>query len=322
MFTVGINIDDNVINFMELYSEEIIKQLSSIYNFNQLEAMKRLNINLNISNNNIYNKKNDKKDTKNNSLKKSKIPLPFLGDICKDNCHAIKLNYGLYTQCNNNFKTIHNGKQLCMTCLNQIQKNNDPNPKYGYIQERIEKGVNFKDSNGKTPVSYGNIMEKLNISKNDVLNVCADLGITIPEEQFIVNKTTRGRPKKDTSAIDTSSEEGESVKKGRGRPPKEKKEVKNIYENLTNDNLLNNKISILHDKLELSNLQKEVINNKDKVIDNDSDEDNDSEEELTVFEFHFDNQKYLKSEDNTLYDFNTHEEIGEWDMVNKKINFI
>ena len=57
--TYNINIDDDVINFVQIYSETIIKELSSIYNFDQIDAMKRLNINLNINNNS--NEDNSKK---------------------------------------------------------------------------------------------------------------------------------------------------------------------------------------------------------------------------------------------------------------------
>ena len=49
-------------------------------------------------------------------------------------------------------------------------------------------------------------------------------------------------------------------------------------------------------------------------------DDSSDEEELAVTEFKIEGVKYLKAADNTLYDFKTHEEIGEWDPSKGIIN--
>ena len=149
------------------------------------------------------------------------IPLPFCGVICDDWCKGIRLNHSLFTQCT----MLPADGEFCKTCQKQADKN-DGVPTYGHIRDRFEKGNDFRDPKGKPVVFYGNVMEKLNISKEAATEEAAKFGWEIPEELFEVKKAQRGRPKKDTSASDTDSENGEvKEKKPRGRPKKDKKVV-------------------------------------------------------------------------------------------------
>ena len=43
------------------------------------------------------------------------------------------------------------------------------------------------------------------------------------------------------------------------------------------------------------------------------------DEEINVCEFYHEGNNYLKSDDNTIYDYETQDEIGTWDEKNKKI---
>ena len=43
------------------------------------------------------------------------------------------------------------------------------------------------------------------------------------------------------------------------------------------------------------------------------------EEETVVVPFTFKGVKYLKAADNTIYDINTHEEVGVWDEEKQEI---
>jgi len=164
-----------------------------------------------------------------NPTKKGSIPLPFCGVINRGCCYGIRLNHGLYTQCTNEISD-HTGRHpVCSTCNKQIDKNSNNEPTYGYVTTRLEKGDNFR-AKGKGPVNYGNVMDKLNISKADAVKAATELGWTIPECQFEVKRATRGRPKKDATAADTASEISEedlpqSEKKQRGRPKKDKKVI-------------------------------------------------------------------------------------------------
>ena len=201
----------NMKRMVEKIGEHIVRELSNKYNFPQEEAMDHLDL-------------RSKKETK---KKQSGVAIPFCGKMNEDNCEAIRLNHGLYTQCTNSKCKLNKGHGVCETCNKQISKNSNNLPTYGYISERLEKGSNYRDPKGKEPVNYGNVMEKLKINRNDAEREAANQGVTISEDQFEVKKAQRGRPKKETTAADTSGSEEEMPKseKKRGRPKKEKEIV-------------------------------------------------------------------------------------------------
>ena len=60
-------------------------------------------------------------------------------------------------------------------------------------------------------------------------------------------------------------------------------------------------------------------NNKNKGPQTVSAEESSDEEELAVTAFNIDGVKYLKAADNTIYDFKTHEEVGNWNPALKQI---
>ena len=214
--------------------------------------------------------------------------MPFVGEMCKEKCNGIKLNHGLYTQCEREGKINYKEYKVCEGCMKDIEKNGKP--KYGYIQERVEKGEDYRCPKGKKVIKYGNVIEKLKLKREDVEKEAKRLGIKIDEKEFEVEKIKRGRPaKRETAVLDSSSEEGDVVKRGRGRPKKEKKSV------------------ISDSKIEMS----EVVEERE--------EEEEVEVELAVSEFTIKGKKYLKAGDNTLYDLDTHEEVGIWNPTNKNI---
>ena len=260
---------------MEEYGRKVVKELARENEFSEEEGLRKINITV-------------KKMEEIKMKELSKIPLPFTGVLCSDNCNGIRLNHSLYTQCTNKHTISHNGYNLCKTCDKQREKNSNDKPTYGYIQERIEQGENYVDSKGKKPVSYGNVMEKLNISRKEVEKEAEKVGIIIDEKHYEVKKGQRGRPKKSMTSsqdvIDTASESSERseepVKRGRGRPKKEKKTVEEEVQE-----------------------EKEVKEEENESSD---------EEELAVTEIIYKGKKYLKAGDDTIYDIETHEEIGRW----------
>jgi hypothetical protein len=238
--------------------------------------------------------------------KKSSIPVPFCGNISQGKCDTIRLNHGLYTQCTNDSseeKGVHN---VCVTCDKQISKNTNGMPTYGYITERVEKGDNFRDPKGKAAVNYGNVMEKLKITRHAAEREAANQGLVIPEEQFEVKTARRGRPKKDTTAVDTSGSEDEPVKeeKKRGRPKKEKEVVSSVGDVLINQ--LVNAVNETKEEEEEEEANTEVTPikmTKDGYI---------TLEEAKGADY------LINEKDNTLYDVNTWDEVGTWDPVSKK----
>ena len=247
--------------------------------------------------------------------KGKKIMLPFCGRIDEERCQGIKINYCLYTQCENNIFQ----KNLCKTCHKQSEKNSDGKPNYGTIDERLDK--NYKDKNGKQPIKYSKFIEKMNITREMAEKEAEEQGVTIPEEEFEIKKTGRGRPKKSTSTTDTSDEESIAEPKKRGRPPKEKKVIENGN---VGDDLIKNLIEEANKsepKKTATPPPKEPTPEPKKTAtpEPENNDDSDDEEETVVAPFTFKGVKYLKAADNTVYDINTHEEVGVWDEEKQEI---
>ena len=137
-----------------------------------------------------------------------KILLPFCGVVQDDWCMAVRYNRGLFTQCTNACK---GDSKFCTTCMKHVSE--DGVPQYGLIEERGNEG--WTCPKGKTPVNYGNIMAKIDVTKDQAIAEAAKLGWTIPEEQFEVVKTRKGRPAK-------KAKEADEKPKKRGRPKKTK----------------------------------------------------------------------------------------------------
>lgn len=279
---------------------EVVSEISKRYGLDEIEVKKEIGLEVKIE--------KEKKE------KEKRIMIPFCGRIDEERCQGIKINYGLYTQCENKIFQ----KNLCKTCHKQSEKNSDGKPNNGTIDERLDK--NYKDKNGKEPTKYSKIMEKMNITREMAEKEAEKQGITIPEEEFEIKKSGRGRPKKSTSTTDTSDEESIAEPKKRGRPPKEKKVIENGN---VGDDLIKNLIEEANNtqpKKTTTPPPKEATPTpKPLTPEPDNDDDSDDEEETVVAPFTFKGVKYLKAADNTVYDINTHEEIGIWDEEKQEI---
>tara|TARA_Y100000389_G_C17369348_1_gene468131 strand:+ start:41 stop:928 length:888 start_codon:yes stop_codon:yes gene_type:complete len=287
-------IEERMSEMMEGYGRRIVRELGEKYGFDIEEGMGHVKIS------GIRMKVQEVKREE-----KRGVVLPFCGKIENGKCHGIRLNHGLYTQCTNDATIMEREYGLCKTCNGQAEKNSDGRPTYGYIKERLDMGKDYRDKKGKAPTNYGNIMEKLNITRREAEREAANQGVEIPEEQFQVIKGTRGRPKKSTIANDTSGSEDDQsteTKRGRGRPKKEK-----TVKEANGEDLIKNLVE------ESQRNEKKEINEKPE------EEEDEDEEELAVIEIIIKGKKYLKAGDNTVYDRETHEEIGMYDEENDRI---
>ena len=320
---LSVNMKVEVDRYLSKMIELEVRRLGKKYGFDIDKELKEINISVS-----------------NKEERKSKIVMPFCGVIKEKDCEGIRLNHGLYTQCINEKKE----GILCQTCENQRLKNSNREPTYGYIRERISKGEEYVDCKGKRPVLYGNVMEKLNISREEAIKEAEKQGVTIPESEFEVKKAQRGRPKKDTTTtIDTDDEE--QPKKSRGRPKKEKQTltantgediIKSLVQQAQNNELIGGDPiggdpiggdpltpQATLEKEEEEKKEKEEREEKEEKKEREEKEDSESssedEEELSVSEFKINGKKYLKAADDTLYDFKTHEEVGTWNKVSMEI---
>ena len=212
---IGITVNSRAIKAIQAAMQEAthtaIRQCAEEYKFDASEAISKFGM-VEVSDGKS---KKAKKQAKKQVLKPS-VTLPFCGCALDGVCHGIKLNRGLYTQCMN-LPAGEGG--FCTTCARQAAQN-DGKPTYGTIEERIAEGDSWRDPKGKAPTNYGNVMLKLNISKDEAIEEANKFGWTIPEEQFEVVKAKKGRPAKAKKEKDP-----DAAPKKRGRPKKTKKVV-------------------------------------------------------------------------------------------------
>ena len=92
--------------------------------------------------------------------KEKRIVLPWSGEV--EGCKEIKYNMGLYTQCG------EGEEERCKSCEKECMKKGEK--RYGTIEERKRSGMlEYKDPRGKGVVRYIEIMRKLNLTKEEVI---------------------------------------------------------------------------------------------------------------------------------------------------------
>ena len=133
----------------------------------------------------------------------AECPLPFLG-VVTESCCGVKLNYKLFTQC---VKDRVEGSSYCVKCKSESDENPSEKPKYGDIRDRVASGekegyLSYR-INGQSVLPLANVMTRRGLSREDVEAYAASVGVMIPEEQFVVRVTKRGRPKKSIPVSDT-----------------------------------------------------------------------------------------------------------------------
>jgi len=235
---------------------------------------------------------------------KINIILPWCGEKLSGKCWGLKLNSGLHTQC---MKDVN--EKYCKGCSNLIEKNGGIAP-YGTVEDRLKCGIlEYVDPKGKQTIPYANVMKKLNITQEEALHEAEKLGWVIPPCHFEKKVSNRGRPKRDTSAEDTESEEGNETKK-RGRPKKEKE----IVSTSVGEDLI---ASLIEESKENKSITINDENMNPDLID-----DSESEDGEPVVTFEINGTTYLKSGDNVLFDLNTHDCVGLWNEETKKIDEI
>lgn len=266
------------------------------------------------------------KDTK----ASSKIVMPWIGLVNNNNCRALRINHGLYTQCENKKTHESNGMWFCKTCFNQGVKNGSGIPNNGTVDERLKYDImGYVDKKtGKKCIPWCQVLNKLNIDIDEAKQEAEKQNIIIPECHFVSSEKKRGRPKKNnnTTVSDTDSDttEGgvgdESPKKKRGRPKKDKK----VTDVVAGDDLIAKMISNL-----ASNQVSDEVSDKVTSTEKDSDDelqeedvDDDDEPPTEVQKITINGKDYLIDMDDTVYDINSTDdpiELGKYDRENDSI---
>ena len=307
------------------FVSEAVSALALKYGFDACEALRELEIDV----------KSEPKGKKEAAAPRMTpgIPLPYCGVVKDDWCNGIRLNHGLYSQCTQ----VPGEDGLCKTCTSQSLKSGTGKPTYGVIQDRSDttsKQTEFRDPKGKLVTSYGKVMSKLNITRGEAEAEAEKFGFTIPEEEFEIKETKRGRPKKATAASDTESEGEPDQPKKRGRPKKVKKVVStNAGDDLIasllaqaqatpKENLVSESTAVegkkkrrpSKGKLALAPAPVESGFSVEEAADRYF------EEEVSVVKFEFEERTYLRGPDGVLYDQETHEAVGAWNDMQKRID--
>jgi len=277
-------------NIVEEGIREALEVCSMKYGFSALEAMKMLNVEV------IENKKKEEKESLALPLV---LPLPFTGVLKEGCCKGLRQNHGLLTQCEKRVE-----EKYCVRCERESKKNGSGKPDSGSIEDRIiayREGKEFRDPKGRAPVAYAKVMKKLKLTESMVKEEALRQGLVLNESDLKMPESNRGRPKKNKNlTTDTDSEV--SKKKGRGRPKKAEKEV----EVKKTEDLFAKLIS-------------EAKTKQTEEVEEEEEEEEEEDPVVTVKRFEFKGKKYLKTEDNVLYDADTQECVG---VFNEKLQEI
>ena len=323
MVSIDTIVKESIANSVKQYALEAIRKLAERYEFDFDEAtghvgIGEIEIKVRESKEKVEKPKKVKKSEKVKKAKKPEIELPFCGEKMEGFCCAIKKTGGLFNQC-----TKPTTNTYCNVCQKQADKNSSNKPTIGDISERIDKGDDWVDASGKKPIKYIKYMEKHSISKEKAQSVAEIFGMTIPENEFIIDTTKKGRPKKSVSAEDSDDEKD---KKKRGRPSKEKEnENKSPGDDLISSLIEEAKqdISKSDEKPKKKSSKKKSSKKKEpeKAIVVEINNDSELEEEdieIEVVKKTIDGESYLVDNNNVVYD-NEQNELGTYDKENNAI---
>lgn len=155
------------------------------------------------------------------------VDLPYLSCVdYSETCQALKVNGGLLSPC---LTRPSKGSPYCKTC-------SKAGLKYGTVSDRLSTSIMcYQDPKGKKEISFGTYSAKRGIPRDTIQQQISDLynGLTLPEEQWSVDKTKASRPIKSSSSSSADEpSDTDAPKKKRGRP---KKVVKVVEDVTTND---------------------------------------------------------------------------------------
>ena len=189
---------------------QCINECGTKYGFDATDAIKMLGLeNLALTRKMMAKKSasSEKKEKASKTKKEAAFPLPFCSDLIKtDCCNGLAYNRGLYTQCLK--KPMENGS-YCKTCQAEADTSTTGVPTCGNLTMRTSVGLyEFKDTKGRSPVSYLKVLEKLKFTQDQAVEAADKVGAILDEEHFqIIEKPkksatgTRGRPKAAKSTI-------------------------------------------------------------------------------------------------------------------------
>ena len=202
------------------YARGCVKKCALIYGFDSNEALTALNLeNLIIQVREMKKRGTEKtkkavkavkaeKPVKEKAVKvvkekayKASIPLPFVTSmVSKEGCCGLAFNGGLFTQCQ---KTRMCDGSYCKGCQSEADSSASGRPLNGTVEQRLGcLMMDFRDSKGRGPIAYSKIMEKQQLTREQVETEAGKLNIVIDDIHFVVGvvaekktKESSGRPR-------------------------------------------------------------------------------------------------------------------------------
>ena len=283
------------------------------------------------------------------------IVLPWCGEDEKK-CKNIKKNGGLYTQCDVDVENV----EYCKVCEKSISKNGGVCEYGNVSERLSCGIMEYVDRKGGKVKSYSEYMKKNKLERSDVEKYGQMCGVVIPAchfENAVSEKKKRGRPKSEQEMTGLGRVDVE--KKKRGRPKKEKQVVANgAGEELIASLCLPGLPSLPTACLQTAELRCQDTSESSSEASKPSADSEaskpsadseapkpsadtadtadseapppkpsadtadmaDDEEETIVIKFDILGVTYLKSQDNVLYDINTHDAVGVWNEEKSEID--
>ena len=275
-------------------------------------------------------KGNNKKAVK-KITNKPDVPLPWCGKITDDWCFGVISNRGMHTQC---MKGREQTCDYCTRCKRLASESPTDKPPLGDIRDRSKFGIDYRTPNGKSTVPFANIAKKFNFSKSKAEAAAAKMGWTIPEEQFTLRVSKRGRPRKTAAVSDTddsvaSSSEKKKVEK---KTTTKKQDIiaslaaeaaKDIFNDSKNKKSKNKKSKNKKSKKETKLDIEELIASVELESENDS---SSSEEELELetkiidgVKFVYDEKGEVHGKKHLLLKLGAYEPVGVFDVDSGKM---
>ena len=284
-----------------------------------------------------------------------RIKMPWCGVIEEMLCKSIRKNGGLYTQCEKESEC-----EYCVGCLKEKSKNGElkwgsvyDRMKVGIEEYRDRNGnkpLKYRKIMKKDGISMEEVLEEgkrlgwevplCHFEEND-----GKRGRPKKEKSVVemVEKKKRGRPKKEKEMVSQNAGEDliASLLLGVGGPLG----VPSPYDGIGRQDQVQEKepsadLAVqekpsadlaVQEKEPLTVQEKEPLTVQEKpsadlaVQEKPSADladlaDEDEEEETCVIKFTIDGKIYLKSDDNVLYDLNTHDAVGVWNEKSNEID--
>ena len=289
------------------------------------------------------------------SVLKRKIKLPWCGVWVEGNCKSIRKNGGLYTQCEKESES-----EYCVGCSREISKNGElkygtvyDRMKVGieeYIDKNGNKPLKYSKIMKKEKISMEEVLEEgkrlgLEVPLCHFEESDGKRGRPKKEKSVveIVEKKKRGRPKKEKEMVSQNAGEdliaslllggplgvplgvpppcdglgGPSPYDGIGRQDQDQEKEPSADLADQEKELLTVQEKPSADLADQEEEKPLTVQEKPSADPADQDQD---EEETCVIKFTIDGKIYLKSDDNVLYDLNTHDAVGVWNEKSNEID--